>query len=59
MDGEFMEMDMDMDMDLSLHELSKPVKEVEEKWKLLPHFLRMRGSCNRIISNSIFINNCI
>lgn len=24
-------------------ELAKPIKPVEEKWKLLPHFLRMRG----------------
>lgn len=28
-----------MDMD----ELMKPVKAVEEKWKMIPHFLRMRG----------------
>lgn len=26
-----------------LDELTKPIKAVEEKWKLLPHFLRMRG----------------
>ena len=26
-----------------LKELLKPVNTVEEKWKLLPHFLRMRG----------------
>ena len=29
--------------EMDLDELTKPVKEVEEKWKLLPHFLRMRG----------------
>lgn len=28
---------------LSLDELAKPIKSVEEKWKLLPHFLKMRG----------------
>jgi hypothetical protein len=27
----------------SLEFLSKPIKAIEEKWKLLPHFLRMRG----------------
>jgi DNA-directed RNA polymerase beta subunit len=27
----------------SLEYLSRPVKAIEEKWKLLPHFLRMRG----------------
>eukprot|EP01041_Mallomonas_annulata_P009010 gene9010-18650_t len=27
----------------TLDELVKPIKAVEEKWKLLPHFLRMRG----------------
>jgi len=27
----------------TMDELSKPIKSVEEKWKLLPHFLRMRG----------------
>ena len=26
-----------------LDELTKPIKAIEEKWKLLPHFLRMRG----------------
>lgn len=27
----------------TMDDLSKPVDTVEEKWKLLPHFLRMRG----------------
>ena len=27
----------------SMDELLKPIKTVEEKWKLLPHFLRLRG----------------
>ena len=30
-------------MSISFDEISKPIKRVEEKWKLLPHFLRMRG----------------
>lgn len=29
---------------LTFEELTKPIKTVEEKWKLLPHFLKMRGS---------------
>ena len=32
-----------MDRDSSLDDLAKPVKSVEEKWKLLPYFLRIRG----------------
>jgi DNA-directed RNA polymerase III subunit RPC2 len=32
-----------MDENLTFEELTKPIKTVEEKWKLLPHFLRMRG----------------
>jgi DNA-directed RNA polymerase III subunit RPC2 len=28
---------------VDLDELAKPIKAVEEKWKLLPHFLRLRG----------------
>ena len=32
-----------MNRDLSLDDLAKPVKSVEEKWKLLPYFLRIRG----------------
>ena len=27
----------------TLDDLAKPIKDVEEKWKLLPHFLRLRG----------------
>ena len=32
-----------MDDDAILEDLTRPIKNVEEKWKLLPHFLRMRG----------------
>lgn len=31
------------DENYSFEELTKPIKTVEEKWKLLPHFLKMRG----------------
>ncbi len=31
-----------MDDDI-LEDITRPIKNVEEKWKLLPHFLRMRG----------------
>ena len=34
---------MDDDEEDDLDELTRPIKKVEEKWKLLPHFLRMRG----------------
>jgi DNA-directed RNA polymerase III subunit RPC2 len=34
---------MEMDPDELIKELSKPVDKIEEKWKLLPHFLRLRG----------------
>ncbi len=34
--------DDDDDDDALMSELSKPIGTVEEKWKLLPHFLRMR-----------------
>lgn len=37
------------DQEDEIDELTKPIKAVEEKWKLLPHFLRMRG--NLIIRN--------
>jgi len=37
--------------------LAKPVKDVEEKWKLLPHFLRMRGLMRQHIDSfNHFIN---
>ena len=32
-----------MNRDSSLDDLAKQVKSVEEKWKLLPYFLRIRG----------------
>lgn len=40
-----------------LDDLTKPIKEVEEKWKLLPHFLRMRGLMRQHIDSfNHFIN---
>lgn len=40
-----------------LDELTKPVKAIEEKWKLLPHFLRMRGVMRQHIDSfDDFIN---
>jgi len=32
-----------MDFRSQVDDLNKPIKKVEEKWKLLPHFLQMRG----------------
>jgi DNA-directed RNA polymerase III subunit RPC2 len=41
----------------SLEFLSRPIKAVEEKWKLLPHFLRMRGLMRQHIDSfDHFIN---
>ena len=38
-------------------ELTKPIKAVEEKWKLLPHFLRLRGLMRQHIDSfNHFIN---
>ena len=43
-----------------LEDLSKPVGTVEEKWKLLPHFLRMRGLMRQHIDSfNHFINTDI
>ena len=40
-----------------LHDLLKPVNTVEEKWKLLPHFLRLRGLMRQHIDSfNHFIN---
>ena len=37
--------------------LAKPIKVVEEKWKMLPHFLRMRGLMRQHIDSfDHFIN---
>jgi DNA-directed RNA polymerase III subunit RPC2 len=42
---------------LSYDELIKPVKAVEEKWKLLPHFLKLRGLMRQHIDSfDHFIN---
>jgi hypothetical protein len=47
---------MDMD-DQSYANLSKPIKSVEEKWKLLPHFLQIRGLMRQHIDSfNHFIN---
>jgi hypothetical protein len=32
----------------NIAELSKPVNTVEEKWKLLPYFLRLRGLMRQV-----------
>ena len=46
-----------MDTTDDLDSLTKPIKEVEEKWKLLPHFLRMRGLMRQHIDSfNHFIN---
>ncbi len=38
-------------------ELTRPIKTVEEKWKLLPHFLRMRGLMRQHIDSfNHFVN---
>lgn len=44
----------------SLEYLTRPIKNVEEKWKLLPHFLRMRGLMRQHIDSfNHFINTDI
>lgn len=41
----------------SYEELTRPIKAVEEKWKLLPHFLRLRGLMRQHIDSfNHFIN---
>jgi len=41
-------------------ELCKPVKEVEDKWKLLPHFLQLRGLMRQHIDSfNFFVNKDI
>ena len=43
---------------LTFEELTRPIKTVEEKWKLLPHFLKMRGCpCSRtnVMINELFL----
>lgn len=45
------------DDDEEIDELTKPIKAVEEKWKLLPHFLRMRGLMRQHIDSfNYFVN---
>eukprot|EP01038_Epipyxis_sp_PR26KG_P009030 gene9030-12176_t len=42
---------------MSFEELTKPIKNVEEKWKLLPYFLRMRGLMRQHIDSfNHFVN---
>ncbi len=44
-------------MEDEMDELTKPIKVVEEKWKMLPHFLRMRGLMRQHIDSfDHFIN---
>lgn len=41
----------------SLEELTRPIGDVKEKWKLLPHFLRMRGLMKQHIDSfNHFVN---
>lgn len=48
------------DESLPVEDLAKPIKAVEEKWKLLPYFLRMRGLMRQHIdSYNHFINSDI
>jgi DNA-directed RNA polymerase III subunit RPC2 len=50
----------DSSLEVDYDELVKPIKPVEEKWKLLPHFLRMRGLMRQHIDSfDHFINVCI
>jgi DNA-directed RNA polymerase III subunit RPC2 len=45
------------DEEEEIDELTKPIKAVEEKWKLLPHFLRMRGLMRQHIDSfNHFVN---
>jgi len=48
---------MKEETNLSYEELVKPVKDVEEKWKLLPHFLKLRGLMRQHIDSfNHFVN---
>ena len=48
----------DLVSNATIEELAKPIKKVEEKWKLLPHFLRMRGLMKQHIDSfNHFINS--
>ena len=45
---------------MEIDDLARPVKTVEEKWKLLPYFLRMRGLMRQHIDSfNHFINEDI
>jgi len=51
---------LDEELGMSPEELAAPIKTVEEKWKLLPHFLRMRGLMRQHIDSfNYFINSDI
>ena len=41
--------EVDEDEELTFEELTRPIKAVEEKWKLLPHFLKMRGMLSKYL----------
>jgi DNA-directed RNA polymerase III subunit RPC2 len=52
-DEKFMEAEFQKDVS----ELAKPIKNVEEKWKLLPAFLKVRGLVGQHIeSYNYFLN---
>jgi DNA-directed RNA polymerase III subunit RPC2 len=46
-----------VEKEYTMEELLKPIGPVEEKWKLLPHFLRMRGLMRQHIDSfNYFVN---
>lgn len=48
---------IDVKGELFHDDIDKPIKTVEEKWKLLPHFLRMRGLMRQHIDSfNHFVN---
>jgi hypothetical protein len=44
------------DLSCSIDDLTKPIGKVEEKWKLLPHFLRMRGLMRQHIGIYLYLS---
>eukprot|EP00735_Rhodelphis_limneticus_P006952 TRINITY_DN19427_c0_g1::TRINITY_DN19427_c0_g1_i1::g.7866::m.7866 TRINITY_DN19427_c0_g1::TRINITY_DN19427_c0_g1_i1::g.7866 ORF type:complete len:1164 (-),score=318.42,sp/Q9NW08/RPC2_HUMAN/63.38/0.0,RNA_pol_Rpb2_6/PF00562.23/3.8e-120,RNA_pol_Rpb2_1/PF04563.10/8.2e-49,RNA_pol_Rpb2_1/PF04563.10/1.3e+03,RNA_pol_Rpb2_7/PF04560.15/3.9e-28,RNA_pol_Rpb2_2/PF04561.9/1.3e-24,RNA_pol_Rpb2_4/PF04566.8/2.6e+03,RNA_pol_Rpb2_4/PF04566.8/3.2e-22,RNA_pol_Rpb2_3/PF04565.11/1.2e+02,RNA_pol_Rpb2_3/PF04565.11/7.6e-21, len=45
------------DQDCSLPELFQPVKKIEDKWKLLPAFLKVRGVCREHLESFNYLIN--
>ena len=45
------------DLDLSGANVSKPIKEIEEKWKLLPAFLKVKGLVRQHIDSFNYLLN--